>query len=236
MQDNQGRLRRWVGVKFVRRAPSRSGRSVDLRVSHMRPEHAIWWQSHVQPVIDDMPGRADRGWNWLVHFPFTTLAGRVLRQRPAGFTVGIVSDDPDGPLVPCVMVQLLARFRLRAKSVNRSAYLWYLSAAPVAALTDVPEHPMTPETVPKRLGTIGLDVAVTHSFNRRRRGRVALYADEEGGSQLLDWYQSRGMAVLSPDQRLPRSIRRLVKPSDGRYCYYTDQGALEASRALDDLR
>jgi hypothetical protein len=35
---------------------------------------------------------------------------------------------------------------------------------------------------------------------------------------------------------LPRGIRSLVKPSDGRYCYYTDQGALEASVALDDLR
>jgi len=223
-------------VKFVRRAPTRSRDFINLHVTHMRPEHALWWQSHVQPIIDETPGRADRGWNWLVQFPFTTIAGKVLRQRPAGFTVGIVSDDPDGPLVPCVMVQLLGRFRLRARSVNRSAYLWYLSAAPVAALVDIPEHPLTPDTIPKRLGTIGLDVAVTHSFNRRRRGRVALYADEAGGPQLLDWYQKRGMEVLAPDQRLPRGIRRLVKPSDGRYCYYTDQGALEASVALDDLR
>ena len=236
MQKNQGRMRRWVGVKFVRRAPSRSGRSVDLRVSRMRPEHAIWWQSHVQPVIDEMPERADRGWNWLVHVPFTTLAGKVLRQRPAGFTVGIVGEDPDAPFVPCIMVQLLGRFRLRSKSVRRSAYLWYLSSAPEAALLDIPDHPLTPETVPKRLGTIGLDVAVTHSFNRGRRGRVALYADEDGGPQLMEWYLKRGMETLAPGQRLPRSIRRMVKPSDGRYCYYTDQGALEASVALDDLR
>jgi len=65
---------------------------------------------------------------------------------------------------------------------------------------------------------------------------VALYADEEGGTQLMEWYHKRGMETLSPGQRLPRGIRRLVKPSDGRYCYYTDQGALEASVALDDLR
>ena len=44
------------------------------------------------------------------------------------------------------------------------------------------------------------------------------------------------MTTLPADRRLPRSPRRLIKPSDGRYCYYTVDAALEASRSLDPLR
>ena len=53
---------------------------------------------------------------------------------------------------------------------------------------------------------------------------------------LLEWYQRQGMSVLPADKRLPRSPRRLIKPSDGRYCYFTVEAALDSSRALDDLR
>ena len=44
------------------------------------------------------------------------------------------------------------------------------------------------------------------------------------------------MEVLPADERLPHGPRRLLKPSDGRYCYYTRAGALEASASLDELR
>ena len=44
------------------------------------------------------------------------------------------------------------------------------------------------------------------------------------------------MELYPADRRLPRGPRRLFKPSDGRYCYYTVDGAREASRELDHLR
>ena len=47
------------------------------------------------------------------------------------------------------------------------------------------------------------------------------------------WWHSH---VQPPSQRLPPSPRRLIKPSDGRYCYYTVESALAASRELDALR
>ena len=108
--------------------------------------------------------------------------------------------------------------------------------APDEALLTIQGHPITEDRIPKRLGTITLDAAVTHALNKHRRGRTALYADEAGGDVLLKWYQRQGMSVLPADERLPPSPRRWIKPSDGRYCYYTVEAALEASRALDSLR
>ena len=55
--------------------------------------------------------------------------------------------------------------------------MWFLSTAPDEALTTIEDHPIPVEQVPRRLGSIALDVAVTHSLNNRRLGRTALYAD-----------------------------------------------------------
>jgi hypothetical protein len=41
---------------------------------------------------------------------------------------------------------------------------------------------------------------------------------------------------LPDEEKLPRGPRRLLKPSDGRYCYYTVPAATEASKELDPLR
>jgi hypothetical protein len=50
-------LRSWTGVQFIRHAPSKGGEEVELRVSRMKPSHVLWWQSHVQPIIDRDPNR-----------------------------------------------------------------------------------------------------------------------------------------------------------------------------------
>jgi hypothetical protein len=65
---------------------------------------------------------------------------------------------------------------------------------------------------------------------------MSLHADPKGGERLLQWYRDRGMLVLARDRRLPAGPRRLIRPSDGRYCYFTVEGALQLSRGLDHLR
>ena len=228
-------LRRWKGVRFVRRAPTRSGEPVNLRVAHMTLPHVLWWHSHVQPIIDRDPDRADRDWNWLLYVPFATVAGGVLARQPAGYTVGIRAEEA-GHFIPCALVQLLGRYPALNAPKQKSAFVWFMSTAPDEALLTIEGHPLSEDRLPKRLGSIALDTAVTHSFNKRHLGRTALYADEDGGDVLLEWYEGRGMTALPADQKLPRSPRRLIKPSDGRYCYYTVEAAREASRSLDPLR
>ena len=228
-------LRRWTGVQFVSRAPTKSGEEVGIWVTRMTLPHVLWWHSHVQPVIDEDPQRADRDWNWLLYVPFSTLAGGLQARQPIGYTVGLRVEETN-KLIPCALVQLLGRFPALDSAKGKSVFVWFLSTAPDEALLTIKEHSIPEDHIPKRLGSITLDVAVTHSINRYRLGRTALYADEDGGDPLLEWYQRQGMSVLPAGERLPRSPRRLIKPSDGRYCYYTVQSALVASRSLDSLR
>lgn len=230
-----GVLRKWRGVPFVRRAPTSSGEDVPIRVSEMTASHVLWWHSHVQPIIDRDPNRADNGWNWLLYVPFVELAGRVLSRKPAGYTVGICDPERDR-FVPCALVQLLGRVPALDDHDRESVFVWFLSTAPDEALTTIADHAIPGDRVPQRLGSIALDVAVTHSLNHRRLGRTALYADERGGDVLLQWYRRRGMTVLPDEEKLPPGPRRLLKPSDGRYCYYTVPAAIQASEELDPLR
>ena len=228
-------LRRWRGVRFVERAPTQSGEMIGLRVTKMKLPHVLWWHSHVQPLVDQDAARGDQNWNWLLYVPFATLAGGILARQPVGYTVGICVDGSDH-FIPCALVQLLGRFPALDAHKKKSTFVWFLSTAPDKALLTIKEHPIAEDRLPKRLGTIALDVAVTHSLNKHRFGRTALYAEEAGGNILLKWYQKRGMSVLPADQRLPPGPRRLFKPSDGRYCYFTVDAAVQSSRALDYLR
>lgn len=223
------------GVRFVCRAHTKSGKDQELRVTRMTFPHVHWWHSHVQPIIDRDPSRVDRDWNWLLYVSFGTVASKLLARQPAGYTVGIVNGEA-GFIIPCALVQLMGRFPALDIHSKKGAFVWFLSTAPDEALTTIDEYPIPENRVPKKLGSIALDVAVTHSLNHLRHGRVALYADKKGGNALVNWYRRRGMDVLSENLRLPPVLRRLFKPSDGRYCYYTPKHAIEASRALDSLR
>jgi hypothetical protein len=230
-----GIWRKQRGVPFVCRAPTESGEDVPIGVAKMTVPHVFWWHSHVQPIIDRDPTRPDNGWNWLLYVAFAEVTGRVLTRKPVGYTVGLADPERDR-FVPCALVQLLGRVPALDDHDRESVFVWFLSTAPDEALATIKDHPIPVDRIPQRLGTIALDVAVTCSLNEQRLGRTALYADERGGDVLLGWYRRRGMTILPDDAELPPGPRRLLKPSDGRYCYYTVPAAIEASKKLDPLR
>lgn len=177
----------------------------------------------------------DNDWNWVLLAPLTRLFGLATAKRPVGYTVGIAGHDT-GHYIPCALVLLLGRDRALDNHRKRSAFTWYLTTAPDAALLNIKGYRLQEDQLPKRLGTIALDVSVTHSLNRVARGRVSLHSDPKGGERLLNWYENRGMEVLPEGKKLPVGPRRLFKPSDGYYCYYTIDAAVTASRELDSLR
>jgi len=201
----------------------------------MAPSHVLWWHSHVQPFVDADEARVDNGWNWMLYAPITRLFGVVLARRPVGYTVG-VADEATGRFLPIALTLLLGRDPALDDHARKSTFTWYLTTAPGSALLGIEAYGFTEARLPRRLGTIALDVAVTHSLNHRARGRVSLHADPKGGDALLGWYEKRGMTALSKDEKLPVGPRRLFAPSDGRYCYYTIPAAIAASRELDELR
>ena len=77
------RLRRWTGIRFVSRAPNRTGGWVPLRVAALTPEHVLWWQAEIQPVIDRDPTRADAKANLDLVRRLQTYEQKKKEEEPA---------------------------------------------------------------------------------------------------------------------------------------------------------
>jgi hypothetical protein len=120
-----------------------------------------------------------------------------------------------------------------ADSRLESVFLWYLSPAPEEFFRS--GRGRLAGAVPKALMAIGMDMAITHSYNIMKRGRVGLHAAPEGGRALVDWYKDPergGMIVIPKHQSLAGGWRR----NDGRYFYHDEATAFAVSRRLDSLR
>jgi hypothetical protein len=207
---------------FIRWVPSLSKGKVELAVSTMTDGHVELWDKQIQPAIDGLQ-RTDSGWRWPRIFSLTKFA---IGQRPSAFAVCVTSST--GEEVPCALVQLVGKYAAADDRAKHGVFLWYFANAPVEAL----QRLLPPDKVPKMLGTVSLDVAVTHSFKERLEGRTSLHADPKGGDSLFKWYTSRGMTNLP--QTAPKLS--LFRNNDGRYFYYTPEAALIASRGLDTFR
>jgi hypothetical protein len=211
---------------FVRWAPSRSATNgkVALTVLPLTLKRAEWWHANIQPTIDkEVPVRADRGWRWPLIWATTKFA---LTQRPIGFAICVTTST--GTEIPCGLVLLVGRYAALDDPNSQSVFLWYLADAPLLALEPV----LTLDEIPKMLGTLCLDVAVTHSFSENLDGRTSLHAAPEGGDKLMKWYAKRGMTNLPLTAPKPSRLRS----NDGRYFYYTPSSALVASKDLDAFR
>ena len=218
---------------MVNKAPDKEGDLIPIVISEMTIQHAKWWQSQIQPVIDDNPDRADQYWKWIIISASSKLAGKVFSKRPAGYAVGF---DLDGNFIPCGLIQLIGKFPYLVDRNKKSVFVWFLAVAPKESLTSLKDVNISSDKIPKRIGSILLDIAVTHSFNIRNKGRAALHASNEGGEKLLQWYSSRGMEIYPKGEKLHFGIRRLIKPSDGRYCYFTEDGAIKEIKEFAPYR
>ncbi len=220
-------------IAFAKVAPTKGGGMVQIHVSKMTLPHVRWWNSHIQPVIDTDPSRADRYWNWILIAATSNIAGRFFSRKPKGYTIGIESN---GFFIPCALIQLMGKFPYFIDQQKKSVFVWYLSVAPEKALISLEDIKLNAEELPKRLGAISLDIAVVHSFNWRLKGRTCLHATLEGGDKLLQWYIKQGMIPYPRDEKLHFGFRRLLVPSDGRYCYFTEEAALEEKNNIDPYR
>jgi hypothetical protein len=220
-------------VRFVKKAPTKNGNLVPIHISKMTLKHVLWWHSNIQPIVDDDPSRADRYWNWILIAASSSLTGKLLARRPIGLTVGI---ETDGKFIPCALMQLIGKFPYFIDRYKKSVFVWYLAVAPTRALLSLEDVKLGAEQLPKRLGSISLDIVVTYSMNHKRRGRTSLHAAKEGGEELLSWYTSRGMLIFPDEEKLHLGFRRIFIPSDGRYCYFDEEGALKEIKEFDPYR
>ena len=199
----------------------------------MTLDHVKWWQSEIQPVIDDLPNRADKYWNLVLIAASSSFIGKFISRKPIGITIGIKVDEH---FVPEVLMQLVSKFPYFDTPNKKSSFVWYLSVAPKEALLHLKDVKLDPKDLPKRIGSIALHTALVYSMNHAFKGRVILHADDDGGDQLLDWYVARGMETFPEEADLNMGLRGIIVPNDGRYCYYSDTAALDEIKEFDSLR
>lgn len=215
------------GVSHAKRVPSAAGGWVDVFATTLTPSIVGWWDQELQPAIDAR-GLADAGWNW----PLLATLARSPLFLPQSLHAVAVGVAWESGFIPCVLLLVARNYPHLPNHGLTSTYLWYLSTAVQGSL----QNHLPPSHVPKSLGRLGLDWALTESFNRQQRGRLGLHADLSGGNRLFTWYAKQGMINLPQAARLPLGIRRFVVPNDGRYFYYDTPSAVAQSQSLDGWR
>ena len=223
-------------LPFISKAPSENG-LVGVRVEPMTAHHVDWWHFNIQKSINTMEcykHRADYGWHWPRILSLVSVT-KYLGQQPYGFTLGLPM--PNGDLLPCGLV-LLVRYPYFVDHRKKAVFLWYLTDAPRSVLRNHLEthHPdMKDIELPKMLGSICLDIAVTHAFNTNLEGRMELHAAKEGGERLFQWYEKQGMTPVPESRRLPIG-RQIGIGNDGRYFFFSSSDAIIFSEALNRFR
>jgi len=189
-----------------------------------------WWAQHIQPAIT-LTDRPDHDWNWLrIAGPYLSGTIKLGRQRFSAITLGVQHDQL---FVTCGMLLIITHASHLPEQRQRSVYVWYFADAPRDRLEQLIPATLTPRPIASAL----LDVALCESFNRRWAGRMGLYADERGGTDLLAFYRGKGMTALDVRIRPPRRLAQIGEtPNDGRFFFHTTISAIAASCEFDAMR
>ena len=212
---------------------------VPIRTCEMNDEHLQLWEAYMQPEIDADKKRVDRGWIWPDLVKTKSYWAGLLGQSPAKFTCG-VERWKDGVFIPIGMLLVVRKYPALYDHRKLSVFLWYMSGAPRTAI----ESHAGPELVPdkKKLGEFLIDLAITHSINRKLLGRLGLHAAPEKGTFLVDFYNGVGLINLHTNVPLPAGrgylhwIKNQSNGNDGRYFYAHHGVALKYTRAFDKYR
>jgi len=221
-------------MDHVRRAPTKSGVELPLRITELTVTWTRRWHRWVQPFVNAVEGpQADKGWRWPLKWAETVLVGSLFGQQPRGFVVGVQPDERS--FVPCIMMSIVEDYPYLPDNSQSSLFVWYLSRAPDRYLQAALHA--GPDAVPKLLMQIAVDIAIVHSFHLGFGGRIGLHAAPAGENILLNKYRHDcGMVRLSEDVLLPPGFRRVMAPNRGRYFYHSEETALAATRRLDFCR
>ena len=217
-------------TQFVKRVPT-----VDpslfyrVQITPIRQRHLLWWDTHVQPQINRLPHRADQGWRWKRHLTTARLAGFRHHVRDFALTTRHPSRNTE---IVLGFVIVATQYPFLPNPKISSAFLWFCSTIPSSVLT---QH--LPPPLPKRLGLITVDMAVTLAFRNLWSGRMGTHAHPQGGRPLQQFYeQTCQMTRLPHHASLPSWGRRLFMVNDGRYYYLDEDAALTFSHRLTHLR
>ncbi len=216
--------------------------TIDVRIQSIpsaNDTHLKWWDVNVQPIINQMPRRADRGWRW--KRIMYGLNGMLFRhQAPAGFAVTFRAvHDPHGQPIVCGLSYAVRHYVYLGDDQQNASYLWYCASAPGKILTHyLTTHFGQPTSVePREIGKIALDLTIQESVQGGYQGRMGLHADPTGGAKLLSLYSQYGMTARPNGSLPPTFIRTMLQGRGAKgYFYFDEAGALSFSQSLTSWR
>ncbi|WP_143142495.1 hypothetical protein [Nitrosovibrio sp. Nv17] len=200
-------------IFYARTAPDsqKSKDAIPIRTSLMSMEHAVTWDTKIQPSILSEPERADRYWSWSLFrsiFPLALYARR--RQRCIALTT--LAKNESGKAVPAAMSLFIEKYPHLPSSRQEAVFIWFISSAPKGVLAN-----LGVKTTPS-LGRILIDNALVASMNMGLEGRIGLHCAKTGGDRLQKFYLNHCKLNHLP-KGTPTS---LGYASDGRF-FYTDE-------------
>ncbi len=210
----------------ITRLPTTSGGLIDAKVVEGGREEARRWHNVIQPLIATTD-RLDRHWNWPRLVDNFGLLERLALRNTAYLQINVA--DPNGNAVPVGQVFVSDGFPYFPRHREPCVFLWYLAAAPAAALRA--------NQVPSDLKLLRplIDLALQFSFQRGYLGRLTLHAATSGDRAKDDVL----CAKYEKARLIPIKKSRFVswfRRNDGRYFHADEQRALDLSEKLDNLR
>lgn len=189
---------------YVQRAPAPAqdgDPAIPIEITLLTRDRAKFWDQQVQPVIREESARAyraDARWNWR-RLLFLTAGTVLVGHRCYGLAVLVrnlqnqrVPAVPAGLLLVVEHVEPMEQdgFAQVLRAHHPHLYLWFLSAATIAALL-----PLGVPRIPS-LGTVLIDAGIVTSANGTEEGRIWLHAaacrpDPVAAQRLFGFYRNK---------------------------------------------
>jgi hypothetical protein len=211
-------------ISYARNAPSspgaRTSTMIPIRTSIMSIEHAVTWDTRIQPFIFSGPARADKHWSWSLLRSIFPIAQYAKRRRCIALTTLVRNQS--GQAVPAAMSLFIERYPHLPSRGKEAVFIWFISSAPKVALAN-----LGVQTGPS-LGRILIDNALVASMNMGLKGRIGLHSARAGGARLQNFYLNHCKL-----NHLPKGALMSVRgASEGRF-FYTDKNL--AASLLQEL-
>jgi hypothetical protein len=216
-----------------------------VEIVPMTSAHAKWWQTTVQPIIEnnyrDLDDksvnnatkkiRADRGWKWtnirrLLYVHNVGHVGTWIGAHAIGLTMEAINKR--GQRVPVGMLTFVPSYLCSSDKIANKTYMWFVSSAPTEIYNQFLDGDIL-EGVAKAL----FDASIIESYKCGLNGSLLLHASPDGGPKLVKIYQDMG---FTPLPRAARPITLYRWRDRTQYMLLNADAALALSKDNDEYR
>lgn len=188
----------------------------------------LWHRKIHTPYIAP-GGGLDASWHWPRIVLGTSLSELALGRRALAYQLRV--EGPGGNAVPVAQALYSVPYYYPGDLRRRCVFVWYISAAPAAALAAQGVH--------ERFALMGplLDMAIQLSVSYGLEGRIGLHAatgkSAKQNAALVQRYLDQG---LTQRVKTSKYFSRPARKDDGKFFYFTEAQAASYASKYDCLR